>query len=130
MPNGAVEVAGAIAAVFDRWGVTYAVGGTLALGAHGVPRMTFDVDFNVGLVSDAFFSQEVTDALAEECGLVFDHPLPEVRRIARDSGFVRGSVGPVKVDLFFPKRRVPRRGHAPPHRTPPARPASARGGHE
>ena len=102
MPNGAVEVATTIAAVFDRLGVVYAMGGALALGAHGVPRMTFDVDINVGLASDAFLSDELGDTLTRECGLTFDHPIAEVRREASDSGFVRGSVGPIKVDFFFP----------------------------
>ena len=102
MPNGAVEVATAIAAVFDRLGITYALGGALALGAHGVPRMTFDVDINVGLASDAFLSDELAATLARECGLTFDDPIAQVRRVAHDAGFVRGNVGPIKVDLFFP----------------------------
>ena len=75
MPNGAVEVATAIAAVFDRLGLTYAMGGALALGAHGVPRMTFDVDINVGLASDAFLSDELADTLSRDCGLAFEHPI-------------------------------------------------------
>ncbi len=102
MANGAVEVATAIAAVFDRLGVTYAMGGALALGAHGVPRMTFDVDINLGLATDVFFSHEITDALSRECGLAFDRAIGEIRREAKDSGFVRGNVGAIKVDLFFP----------------------------
>lgn len=102
MPNGAVEVATAIAAVFDRLGLTYAMGGALALGAHGVPRMTFDVDINVGLASDASLSDELADTLFRDCGLAFEHPIAEVRRQANDSGFVRANVGPIKVGFFFP----------------------------
>ena len=102
MPNGAVETATKIAKVFDRLEVDYAVGGALALGAHGIPRMTFDVDINVGLASDAFLSDEVCVPLLQECELTFDRPISEVRREASDSGFVRGSIGHVKVDFFFP----------------------------
>ena len=102
MPNGVVEAATTIAKVFDRFGVSYALGGALALGAHGVPRMTFDVDINVGLVGDAFLSDELTDALSRECGLTFDHPISKVRREANASGFVRGNIGYIKVDIFFP----------------------------
>lgn len=101
MPKGAVEVATAIAAVFDRLGLTYAMGGALALGAHGVPRMTFDVGINVGLASDAFLSDELADTLSRECGLVFERSIANVRREASDSGFVRGHVGPIRVDFFF-----------------------------
>ena len=36
-----------IAQALEAAGVPYALGGALALGAHGVPRGTLDVDVNV-----------------------------------------------------------------------------------
>ena len=63
--------------------------------------MTFDVGINVGLASDAFLSDELADTLSRG-GLVFERSIANVRREASDSGFVRGHVGPIRVDFFFP----------------------------
>ncbi len=36
---------------FEEDGIDYAIGGALALGAHGIPRMTGDADFAVYVAS-------------------------------------------------------------------------------
>ena len=46
-PRNAAEAGLAIANAFSTSGIPYALGGALALGAHGVPRGTLDVDVNV-----------------------------------------------------------------------------------
>ncbi len=50
---------------FDRLEVAYAVGGSAASSAHGIPRTTLDVDLVVDLRSDQI------DALAEELNTEF-----------------------------------------------------------
>ena len=102
---GATEVAVRIAEVLEWLGVPYAIGGALALGVHGVPRMTFDVDLNVDLGVAAFFLGDEPGSVLAETGLTFDAPLPEIRRRAENDGFVRGRVDDVVVDVFFPSVR-------------------------
>ena len=46
-PGNAAEAGLAIAHALEDAGISYALGGALALGAHGVPRGTLDVDVNV-----------------------------------------------------------------------------------
>ena len=57
-------------------------------------------------------SRRCSTARALPNGLAFDHPIADVRREANDSGFVRGNVGPIKVDLFFPET-LARHGREP-----------------
>jgi hypothetical protein len=46
-PNDSAEAGVAVAQALEAAGFSYALGGALALGAHGVPRGTLDVDVNV-----------------------------------------------------------------------------------
>ena len=46
-PRGPVVAAAQLARSFDEADIPYAIGGALALAAHGVSRMTTDVDLGV-----------------------------------------------------------------------------------
>jgi hypothetical protein len=59
------EALARLLAAFDRLEVAYAVGGSAASSAHGIPRTTLDVDLVVDLRSD------LIDALAEELNTEF-----------------------------------------------------------
>jgi len=69
--SGAGDLVVRIARLLDQMHIPYAVGGALALAAHGVPRVTYDVDLNIGVEGTTIFLDEVLCALAEKCGIVF-----------------------------------------------------------
>jgi hypothetical protein len=76
-------------------GIEYAIGGALALGAHGAPRMTRDVDLSV------FVPEPEIDRLfaaLERAGCLFrrDDARRDVERLA----LFRVRLGRVDVDLF------------------------------
>lgn len=89
-------VAAWIAERLEEDGIEYAIGGALALGAHGIPRMTDDADFAVYVEParlDRFF-----DAL-ERAGCLLDrrHARAEAERIS----LVGARCGRVGVDFFL-----------------------------
>ena len=64
-----VAVAAWLAERLEADGIAYAIGGALALGAHGIPRMTDDVDLAV------FAPEAELDRLfdaVERAGCLFD----------------------------------------------------------
>lgn len=96
-PGNAAEAGLAIARAFEQDGIPYALGGALALGAHGVPRGTLDVDVNV-FVSEAEVPRVVArlQALGVEIDLA-----AAVARARRDGMFV-GRWGGMRIDIFVP----------------------------
>lgn len=90
-----VAVAAWLAERLEADGIAYAIGGALALGAHGIPRMTDDVDLAV------FAPEAELDRLfdaVERAGCLFDRAraAADVRRIA----LFWGRCGRVGVDFF------------------------------
>jgi hypothetical protein len=49
IPGEPLQITGLIVDIFDRLGVRYLVGGSLASSLHGIPRATHDVDLVVDL---------------------------------------------------------------------------------
>lgn len=88
-------VAARLAGRFEEEGIDYAIGGALALGAFGIPRMTDDADFAV-FVTEAELDR-LFDAL-ERAGCLFDRARAraEVGRIS----LFGGRCGRVGVDFF------------------------------
>jgi hypothetical protein len=76
-------------------GLEYAIGGALALGAHGAPRMTRDVDLSV-FVPEADL-ERLYDAL-ERAGCLFRRE--DARRSVARLALFRVRCGKVDVDLF------------------------------
>ncbi|MCZ0945055.1 MAG: hypothetical protein F4X81_06025 [Gammaproteobacteria bacterium] len=100
--NGAGDLVVQIARLLDQLGIPYAVGGALALAAHGVPRATYDVDMNIGVEGTTFFSDEVLRHLQEKCGIAFGETQEQLLAKSEETGFIQGASGMIKVDLFFP----------------------------
>ncbi len=91
----AASVAYWVADRLEEHGVAYAIGGALALAAHGVPRMTNDADLSVYL--DGRPLEDLYSPL-ERAGCIFDRD-SAARDIQRASLFtVR--CGLILVDLF------------------------------
>jgi hypothetical protein len=90
-----VTVALRLADGLEEDGIAYAIGGALALGAHGAPRMTRDVDLSV-FAPEAEIDR-LLDAL-ERAGCLFQraHALQDLARIA----LFRVRCGRVDVDVF------------------------------
>ncbi|MBI5479250.1 MAG: hypothetical protein HY906_10355 [Deltaproteobacteria bacterium] len=76
-------------------GIDYAIGGALALGAHGAPRMTRDVDLSA-FVPEAEI-ERLFDAL-ERAGCLFRRE--EARRGVEEISLFRVRLGRVDVDVF------------------------------
>jgi hypothetical protein len=97
LPNDSAEAGLAIAQALEAAEISYALGGALALGAHGVPRGTLDVDVNV-------FCQEHEIPLVIEClraiGIEID-PEAALARTRRDGMFVGRWAG-MRIDVFVP----------------------------
>ena len=100
--NGAGDLVVQIARLLDQKRIPYAVGGALALAAHGVPRATYDVDMNIGVEGTTFFSDEVLRGLEEKCGIAFSETQEQLLAKSEETGFIQGASGMIKVDLFFP----------------------------
>jgi hypothetical protein len=96
MTTGEVSLAATtIADRLDEHGIDYAIGGALALAAHGMPRMTTDVD--IGVFVDRSRLGELYDAL-ERAGCLFDRARAD-RDVARMS-FFSARRGRAPVDIF------------------------------
>jgi hypothetical protein len=94
-PHDAAEAGIRIARALDASGLPYALGGALALGAHGVPRGTLDVDVNV-FVADEELPRVV--AALRSLGIDLDEGAA-LARAGRDGMFV-GSWGGMRIDVF------------------------------
>lgn len=96
MLPAAAELLAAIAPVLSRWGRWY-VFGAQAVTAHGVPRLSADVDVTIALQPDdpLQFAREMTDA-----GFTPRFPNPAFVRATRIMPFVHEATGmPVDVVL-------------------------------
>lgn len=69
LPADAAEAGLRLAEALTADGIPYALGGALALGAHGVPRGTLDVDVNVFVGLDGV--PRVIECL-RRCGVEID----------------------------------------------------------
>lgn len=96
-PTDAAEAGLRIAGALEAAGVSYALGGALALGAHGVARGTLDVDVNVFVEPDGY--RRVIDVLAA-LGVSIATPAA-LARAARDGMFV-GTWNAIRIDVFVP----------------------------
>jgi hypothetical protein len=97
LPSNAAEAGLSIARALEDAGIPYALGGALALGAHGVPRGTLDVDVNVFTSDDEL--QRVVTCL-QSLGVEVDFDTARAR-IERDGMFV-GSWAGMRIDVFTP----------------------------
>jgi hypothetical protein len=90
------EVVGAVAEVFERLDVRYAVGGSLASSLAGEPRSTIDVDLVVEL------EPRHVEALIERLSPRFYIPVDRLRRAVREKLSVSlvDQQSVMKVDLF------------------------------
>jgi hypothetical protein len=95
--RGAAEAAQQIADTLEAAGLSYAIGGALALAIAGVPRGTADVDVNV-FVPEARVA-DVIDVLAS-VGIDVD-PRAALARVRRDGMFV-GRWDGMRIDVFLP----------------------------
>lgn len=87
-PFDAADAGLRIARVLQAGKIDYAVGGALALGAHGVPRGTLDVDVNVFVEEDRL--PHVIETLST-LGIEL-HEDAAIARARRDGMFVGQSV--------------------------------------
>jgi len=95
--GGAAEASQRIAELFEREGVSYAIGGALALAVAGVPRGTAHVDMNVFLTeSDLPRLLELLAGL----GMTVDREA-SMARAARDGMFVARWDG-MRIGVFLP----------------------------
>ncbi|HVV82471.1 MAG TPA: hypothetical protein VHE35_05300 [Kofleriaceae bacterium] len=96
-PADAAEAGLRIARALDDAALDYALGGALALGAHGVPRGTLDVDVNVFTPDEAL--PAVIGALTS-VGISIDEAAATGR--ARNEGMFIGDWAGMRIDVFVP----------------------------
>ncbi|MBI5488316.1 MAG: hypothetical protein HY905_13365 [Deltaproteobacteria bacterium] len=94
-PEGALDAGLALAAALDEAGISYALGGALALGIWGVPRGTLDVDVNV--FTDVGNVAPVVDVL-RALGIEVD--LATARSASERQGQFVVTWAGMRVDLF------------------------------
>jgi hypothetical protein len=87
----------AIARTLEAAGIPYALGGALALGAHGVPRGTLDVDVNVFIDDEEL--PIVLDQL-QRLGVDIDREAALAR--AAQDGMCVGQWAGMRIDVFTP----------------------------
>lgn len=96
-PIDPAEAARRVAAALDKRGVSYAVGGALALGYWGMPRGTLDVDLTLFMPTDD--TGAVVGLLrAIGCDVDESTALPTLR----EHGFCTATMTGVRVDVFLP----------------------------
>lgn len=88
-------VAARVADQLESDGIRYAIGGALALGAHGFPRSTADVDLSVFAPEDDL--EPLFDSL-ERCGCMFERD--RARRSVERIALFTVRCGKVLVDVF------------------------------
>ncbi len=96
-PSDAAEAGLRIARALESEGLAHALGGALALGAHGVPRGTIDVDVNV-FVEEGELPRLI--GILRSLGIAIDEPTA-LSSAARDGMFTGGWSG-MRVDVFVP----------------------------
>jgi hypothetical protein len=95
--RSAAEAGQRIADALEAAGMSYALGGALALAIAGVPRGTADVDVNVFVPED-----RLADAIAvlSAIGIEID-PIAAAARVQREGMFV-GRWDGMRIDVFLP----------------------------
>jgi hypothetical protein len=93
----ASEAATRIGRALDAAGIDHAIGGALALGVHGVPRGTLDVDLNVFVPEERL--GEVFDVL-RRVGVAVD--TVSAMSAARAQGMFIGNLDGMRIDVFVP----------------------------
>lgn len=93
----ALDNALAIARELEARGVSYAIGGALAIGVWSNPRATNDVDLNV-FVDDT--QLDVVFEALESAGAVFDRE--QARRASSNDGMFIAHLHHMRIDLFTP----------------------------
>jgi hypothetical protein len=96
LPSTPTEVAGRLADRFDEDTLPYAIGGALALGVWGVPRMTSDVD--IAVFAGEGELDRVLEAV-ERAGAMVDRD--EARRAVTRAGFFVAHLGRTRLDVFM-----------------------------
>lgn len=96
-PLDAAEAGLLIARALETEGIPHALGGALALGAHGVPRGTLDVDVNV-FVADDQLGTVIRCLLG--IGVEIEET-PALAQARRDGMFVGRWAG-MRIDVFVP----------------------------
>lgn len=96
-PFDALEAGLRIGAALESAGIPHALGGALALGVHGVPRGTLDVDVNV-FANDAALPTVIQTL--SRVGIDLDRDAA-IARARRDGMFV-GLWGGMRIDVFVP----------------------------
>lgn len=96
----AAEAARVVADALEHHGLTYAIGGAIALGFYAVPRATVDLDINVFTVPP----QELPRALAAlaDAGFIADEDADSLQQRAVAEGQFRGHLSGLRVDVFVP----------------------------
>ena len=94
--DDAATVAYWVADRLEEHGLAYAIGGALALAAHGVPRMTNDADLAVYLDGQPL---EVLFAPLERAGCIFDRAA--AKRDVERANLFTVKCGLILVDLFI-----------------------------
>lgn len=93
----AAEAGTRIARALEAAGIDYALGGALALGAHGVPRGTLDVDVNV-FASDSELPRVFATLRALGIEIADDTAIVQARR----DGLFVGRWDGMRIDVFTP----------------------------
>ncbi len=96
-PVDAFEAARRLGLALEEAGLPYAIGGAIALGIHGVPRGTMDVDLNV--FTDDAQLDGVFEVL-ERAGVVLARD--SARADAEARGMFVGRLDGIRVDVFTP----------------------------
>jgi hypothetical protein len=96
-PLDAFEAARRLGLALEGAGLPYAIGGAIALGVHGVPRGTMDVDLNV-FTDDAQLDR-VFDVLE---GAGVDFTRDSARADADARGMFVGRMNGIRIDVFTP----------------------------
>lgn len=91
-----IDAARRLAAAFDADGLSYGIGGALALGVWGAPRATKDVDVSVFVESDQL--GRVLDSL-ERVGALVNRE-DAVRGVER-IGLFQARLGKIVIDVFI-----------------------------
>jgi hypothetical protein len=96
-PNDAAEAGLAIAREFEAHEIPYALGGALALGVHGIPRGTLDVDVNV------FVEENEIPLVVERLNaLGVELDLQAALARAQGEGMFVGRWADIRIDVFVP----------------------------
>ena len=93
----AVEAGLEIARTLEQHGISYALGGALAYGQHGVPRATIDVDVNIFAGSES-----LDEVLAAFQSLEIESDTAVVAQELEERGMFTLAYAGMRLDVFMP----------------------------